>query len=179
MISSVLWLSSTIHPCHLPMWKNYLCLQSFTISMSSYFNASQQPHIQAKCVEWLVFVWDITNNNLFNLQPWSSILFITKLTMNSYEHLACIDFTYCYLLLGEFYDGGNADQKGEYFWLFMLLIPHSFPFLVCFFTSSLHFRDSEANAWFARGTGCWNKWWSSKIRGTIIAHASLIGVVEF
>ena len=98
---------------------------------------------------------------LFNLQPWSSILFITKLTMNSYEHLACIDFTYCYLLLGEFYDGGNADQKGEYFWLFMLLIPHSFPFLVCFFTSSFHFRDSEANAWFARGTGCWNKWWSS------------------
>ena len=42
--------------------------------------------------------------------------------MNSYELLACIDFIYCYLLLGEFYDGGNADQKGEYFWLFMLLI---------------------------------------------------------
>ena len=41
IFSHVLWFSPTIHPCHLPVWKNYLCLQSFTISMSSCFNASQ------------------------------------------------------------------------------------------------------------------------------------------
>ena len=53
--------------------------------------------------------------------------------MNSYELLACIDFTYCYLLLGEFYDGGNADQKGEYLHLTSYAADFtfiSFPFVV-------------------------------------------------